>query len=37
MNNFINFLQEKEKGTYAAVLFEDSEEKVLYLKKIDIF
>lgn len=36
MNNFINFLQEKEKGTYAAVLFEDSEEKVLYLKKIGI-
>lgn len=36
MNKFINFLNEKEKGTYAAVRFEDSAEKIEYLKKIGI-
>lgn len=36
MNNFLNYLEQKEVGTYAAVRFEDSEEKVKYLKQIEI-
>lgn len=44
MNEFLNYLTEKENneelninvGTYAAVKFEDSEEKVKYLKQIGI-
>jgi hypothetical protein len=36
MNNFLNYLNENEKGTYAAVRFEGTEEKVKYLKNTGI-